>query len=259
VHLAAVLKMVLLGIVQGVTEFLPVSSTGHLTIIQEAVKIEGNRVLFDVFLHIGTLAAILMVFAKDVVALFSSNKRWIPYVVVACLPAAAVGLAAGSAIRSLFHSIAAVGGLLMCNGLVLALGSMAGRRRELSAEVAMKPALVVGVAQSIALLPGISRSGSTICSGLIMGWERRLAVRFSFLLAIPATVGAAVYEAAKCRSVLASGDVLVMALVGVVVSAGVGYVALRILVKAVLGGKLWVFAGYCFAVGAGLLLYGLVT
>ncbi len=254
-----ILKMIILGVVQGATEFLPVSSSGHLTIMQDVLAIKENRILFDVFLHLGTLVAVVLVFGKHVIALFSSNRRWIPYLVVASMPAAVVGLSLGSQIEKAFGSTLVVGGLLIGNSLILAAGGYSARRSVVKTEIGFKGALIVGVAQSAAIFPGISRSGSTVCSGLMMGWERILAVRFSFLLAIPAILGGAVLEALKVRSVLASGDVLVPALMGFVVAAGAGYAALRLFLKAVEKGKLWIFAAYCFLLGMVVVVYKVAT
>jgi len=251
--------MVILGIVQGATEFLPVSSSGHLTIAQEFLGIAENRILFDAFLHIGTLIAIFLVFAKDVAALFSSKKRWIPYLVMASVPAAVMGLSFGSYIRAAFESLFAVGALLVGNSLILTAGGIAQRRRAAASEVDAKGAVAVGIAQSVAILPGISRSGSTVCCALLIGWDRRSAVRFSFLLAIPAIVGATLLEAMKCRSALAASDVWAMAFAGLLVSAAVGYVALRLFLKVVEKGKLWVFSAYCFVLGAAVIVYELVA
>jgi len=249
--------MVILGIVQGATEFLPVSSSGHLTIMQDVLGIEENRVLLDIFLHVGTLIPILIVFRRDVVNLLSANRRWIPYLLVASLPAAGVGFLLSEFIEEAFNSTQAVGFLLVGNSLILTVGSMAARRTRKLWPVGMKGALVVGMAQGVAILPGISRSGSTVCSGLLMGWERKDAVRFSFLLAIPVIIGAAGFEALRCREALGSGDVLGLGVVGLVVSALVGWVALRVFMRAVEGGKIWVFAVYSFIVGAAVTVYKL--
>jgi undecaprenyl-diphosphatase len=257
--LPSILKTVILGIVQGATEFLPVSSSGHLTIAQEILGVTENRILFDVFLHVGTLIAILLVFAKDLLALFSSNRRWIPYLVLASVPAALAGLFLRSYIERAFDSVFIVGGLLVGNSLILAVGSISQRRKAAPSEVETKGALAVGVAQSVAMLPGISRSGSTVSLGLVMGWQQAVAVRFSFLLAVPAIVGAAGLEAMKCRSALATGDFLETALLGVLVSAAAGYAALRLFLRAVEKRKLWLFSGYCFLLGAALIVYKLAT
>jgi undecaprenyl-diphosphatase len=117
----------------------------------------------------------------------------------------------------------------------------------------------VGVAQSVAILPGISRAGSTVCSGLLVGWERKEAVKFSFLLAIPVIIGATGFEVLKSTSALGSGGFVGLALLGLAVSALVGWVALHLFMKAVEGGKLWVFAVYSFLLGAAVTVYRLAA
>lgn len=257
--MGSILKMAILGVVQGATEFLPVSSSGHLTIAQEILHITEDRVLFVVFLHVGTLIAIFLVFGRDVLALFSSKKRWIPYLALASVPAAAVGLSLQPYIEKAFNSPLTVGALLLGNSAILAVGSAAQKRGATSSVVKTTGALVVGVAQSVAILPGISRSGSTVCSGLLVGWDRTVAVRFSFLLAIPAIAGAAAFETIRCRAALAADDALVMALTGVLVSAAVGYAALRLFLRALQKGKLLVFSAYCLALGAATIIYELAA
>lgn len=256
--MASFLKMVVLGIVQGATEFLPVSSSGHLTIAQEFLGISENRILFDVFLHLGTLVAVLLVFRKDVLALLSSKRRWIPYLVVASVPAAAVGVLLESQIERAFHSVLAVGALLVGNSLILGFASRARKKSATIQDVEGKGAVVVGLAQSVAILPGISRSGITVCSGLFMGWDPKLAVRFSFILAIPAILGAAALHITKCQSALSAGDVLAMAFAGLLISAATGYGALRLFIRILEKGRLWIFSVYCFLLGAGVLIYELV-
>jgi undecaprenyl-diphosphatase len=255
----SILKMIILGVVQGATEFLPVSSSGHLTIMQDVLGVKENRILFDVFLHVGTLIAILLVFGKHVIALFSSNRKWIPHLILATIPAAIIAFALRPQIQKAFDSTLLVGILLIGNSLILAAGSASGRRRKEDKDVGTKGALAVGLAQSLAILPGISRSGSTVCCGLLMGWNRGVAVRFSFLLAIPVMIGASLVEAMECRSAMASGDVMAMVFTGLVVAALVGYAALRLFLKAVEKGKLWIFAAYSLLLGVAVVVYELAT
>lgn len=251
--------MIILGVAQGATEFLPVSSSGHLTILQDVLNITENRILFDIFLHLGTLIAICVFFAKDIVALVSSKRKWIPYLILASVPAGLVGFTLRSPIEKVFDSTLLVAALLIGNGFILIVGSKASKRGKGLGQVGVKSSLWVGTAQCLAILPGISRSGTTVCSGLLLGWERRVAVLFSFLLAIPVMIGAAGVEIVRSPSVLQSHDVLVMAITGIMVSALTGYGALRLFLKAVENEKLWLFAVYCFAIGTGVILFKLVS
>jgi undecaprenyl-diphosphatase len=253
-----VLEMIVLGVVQGATEFLPVSSSGHLTIVQELFGIHENRVLFDIFLHAGTLIAIFLVFGKHIVQLFSRNRVWIPYLALATLPAVVVGVMLESQIKRTFESTAVVGAMLIANGFILLGGNAATARLKKSSQVNARRSLLVGAAQALAILPGISRSGSTVCSGLLLGWKREIAVRFSFLLAIPVMLGVCVRELWKSPSTLAADGVGTMALTGLVVAAVVGYAALRLFLKVVEKGKLWIFAAYTFSLGAVILVWQLL-
>lgn len=293
-----ILEMIVLGVVQGATEFLPVSSSGHLTILQEFFGIEENRILTDVCLHVGTLIAILVVFGKHIVELFSRNRMWIFYLALATVPAVAVGLTLESHIEKVFQSTSAVGALLIVNGFILLAGNAATARRSAgvspafsraarasglhslaglgmkvqagtpalqraggdacATQVTAKNSLLVGAAQALAILPGISRSGSTVCCGLLVGWKRDVAVRFSFLLAIPAIVGGSAYKLWEARSVLSIEGTGTLLLTGLVVAGVVGYVALRLFLKVVERGKLWVFAAYCFLLGAAVVVWELL-
>ncbi|MDP2895736.1 MAG: undecaprenyl-diphosphate phosphatase [bacterium] len=270
-----ILEMIVLGVVQGATEFLPVSSSGHLTILQEFFGIEENRILTDVCLHVGTLIAILVVFGKHIVELFSRNRVWIFYLALATVPAVAVGLTLESHIEKVFQSTSSVGALLIVNGFILLAGNAATARRSAGVspafsgrspdegaggdacptQVTAKNSLLVGAAQALAILPGISRSGSTVCCGLLVGWKRDVAVRFSFLLAIPAIVGGSAYKLWEARSVLSIQGTGTLLLTGLVVAGVVGYVALRLFLKVVERGKLWVFAAYAFFLGAATLIW----
>lgn len=253
-----ILEMIVLGVVQGATEFLPVSSSGHLTVFQELFGIQENRVLFDIFLHAGTLIAIFLVFGKYVLQLFSRNRMWIPYLALGTVPAVVVGVALESKIERVFGSTAVVGAMLIANGFILLAGNAAAAGIRRTSRVNAKRSFLVGAAQALAILPGISRSGSTVCSGLLVGWKRDIAVRFSFLLAIPVMLGVCLRELWKSRSTLAADGVGTMALTGLVVAGVTGYVALRLFLKVVEKGKLWVFAVYTFTLGAGILVWQLL-
>lgn len=253
-----ILEMIVLGVVQGATEFLPVSSSGHLTLFQELFEIQRNRVLFDIFLHAGTLIAIFLVFGKHILQLFSRNRGWIPYLALATVPAVVVGVALESQIKRAFDSTTVVGAMLIANGFILLAGNAAAAGLRKTSQVNARRSLLVGAAQAAAILPGISRSGSTVCSGLLLGWKRDIAVRFSFLLAIPVMLGVCVREFWKSRSTLAADGVGTMALTGFVVAGVTGYVALRLFLKVVEKGKLWIFAAYTFTLGSAILVWQLL-
>jgi len=193
-------EALILGIVQGATEFLPVSSSGHLVIAQALMHIRIPGVAFEVAVHVATLLSVLIVYRSRVLALARGALkgereawRYLGLLVVATVPAAAVGLGAGGAIEALFDAPAVAGGALLVTGTLLW-----STRRPLGRNPKGKPgilaALLMGLAQAFAILPGISRSGATVVTGLWLGVEAEEAAAFSFLMAVPAILGAAVLE-----------------------------------------------------------------
>ena len=187
-----VLSGIILGFVQGLTEFLPVSSSGHLVILQS--KIAGFTqpgVLFDVILHLGTTLAVLIYFRREILKL---KFRDYVIIIIGTIPAAFAGVLFGDAIESLFTSIKVVGFALIVTGF---LNLLTDKAAEKGVELSGKRSFLIGIAQSIATIPGISRSGSTIFAGTYLGINREAAARFSFLLSVPAVLGATGLEFIK--------------------------------------------------------------
>ncbi len=195
-----ILQALILGLVQGLTEFIPVSSSGHLVIMHRVLGISTTGLGFDVALHVGTLAALLVYFHKDLInlalALFrkSQQTRLAILLVVATLPAVVAGMLLESAAETTFRSVKLVSvALLLMAFVMFAAEKYSARRRTRTSieRVGFGQAVTMGTAQAVALIPGVSRSGVTITAGLFSGMERVAATRFSFLLAIPITLGAA--------------------------------------------------------------------
>jgi len=243
-------EALILGLVQGLTEFLPVSSSGHLVLSQHLLGIDAPGVGFEVFAHLGTLGAILLHYRRDVLALAGSvlrgrrdgNSRLFLLLVLASVPLALVGIFFAEDVEAVFDSPRAAGVFLMVTGAAL-LGTRLLPRRE--GEPGPRSALVVGAAEALAALPGISRSGATIAAGLAAGVGRERAARFSFLLAIPALVGASALEVARGVPLHSLGPWLT----GAAVAFASGYLALRWLLRVVRRGRLDRFGWYCLAVG----------
>ena len=261
-------QAIVLGIVQGLTEFLPVSSSGHLVLAQHLFGLREPALAFDVSVHVGTLAAVLVFFRHDVAALlravFGFAGRWLArraalaevfqqpdlklawLIIVGSVPTAIIGLAFHEVADRLFSSVHLVGGALMVTAVLL----LATRWSPVNARTVegftTAAAVAIGVIQGVAIIPGISRSGATIALGLLLGLNRDMAARFSFLLSVPAICGAALLAAKD----LAGGNIppATVAL-GTVVSAVVGYSALWMLVYIVRRGRLHLFAPYCALVG----------
>ncbi|MDY6989771.1 MAG: undecaprenyl-diphosphate phosphatase [Thermodesulfobacteriota bacterium] len=262
------LQAILLGIVQGLTEFLPVSSSGHLVLLQSLFGLKEPELFFDVSVHVGTLAAVCIFFFRDLrdiaVAFFSKSTwaagdigrlhqwrqvpemRLLALIFIGSLPTAAIGLAFRPLAAILFSSTRLVGIMLLVTGFLLWFTRT--MKKEGRRELTVWDALCVGVIQGLAILPGISRSGSTIAIGLFKGLDRETAARYSFLLSIPAIVGAMALELIQA-GISGTPPPLGPAVVGACVAGAVGYVALKALIGLVKKGTLYTFAFYCWPLG----------
>ena len=255
-----ILKAILLGLIQGLTEFLPVSSSGHLVIFHKLFDFHQNSLLFDIFLHVGTLVPVVIVFRDEIRTLLTTRRKWLALLATGTVPIVFVGVLLHDHIQSAFETIRWVGPLLLVNAAILfASRPLAGLRQDKQAP-GWRHAVVVGVAQAAAILPGISRSGTTISTGLATGLDRENAARFSFLLAIPAILLALAYKLLK---LFGEGEAVEAGMwgpiaVGTVVAMLVGYAALRVLLAVVRRRGLAHFGWYCLAVGAACLVYHLV-
>jgi undecaprenyl-diphosphatase len=260
-----VIRYLILGMIQGLTEFLPVSSSGHLVLAQRLLGFDPPGVLLEAILHWGTLAAILVVFRADVAAILRSltkrgaieDRKEIGLLVAGTVPIVVLGLLLRTTIDGIFGSAIVVGASFLATGSLLALTAFVRRRVERN-RARFSDAVVVGLAQAASILPGLSRSGATIAVGRFAGMTPRGAARFSFLLAIPALFGAGLlnlWEAVRAGS----GDVAWLGLlVGLASAFVVGVAAIRVLLAVISGGRFWVFSVYCVAVGF-LVLLGVVA
>ncbi len=263
-------QALVLGIVQGLTEFLPISSSGHLVIIQQlfGLQASGEELLgFDLALHFGTLLSVVAVFYKDIGDMIAGCFRvvtrrgvkndagahlaWL--VIVGTIPAVVIALAFADFFRSLFDSAFTAGLMLLVTGAILFVTRFVKRSDRSQKDLRAHDAILVGCAQALAILPGISRSGTTISAGLFRNWDRKLAARFSFLLAVPAILGGIVFELENLSqwSVTALGPLII----GVVAAAISGYIAIHWLLRVVQRGNLSHFAYYCWAVGLAAVLW----
>lgn len=243
-------QAIVLGIVQGLTEWLPISSSGHLVIIQELGGIKVP-LLFDVMLHFGTLLAVCAMFWKDLLKILASivhldfeseYGRLAQFLVVGSIPVALAGALLYDFFASLFTNLTAVGVALLITGIILYSSKFHSESKTLN----YKESFLVGIAQAIAIIPGISRSGFTIATGLLRGIDQREIFRFSFLLSIPAIIGANVFELTK--NPLAGFDRISMT-IGTVTAAVVGYLSLKLLLRLVVNRKFYLFSFYCLALG----------
>lgn len=264
----SILEAILLGLVQGLTEWLPVSSSGHLVLAHEVAGVDPS-VFLDLLLHVGTLAVILVFYRETVVdvlrALASAprahregdtlasvwwedpDRRLGVLVVAGSVPTALVGFTFEETFVAMFSSTLAVGIALLVTGTWLFLSRFAPEHGLVQPGLAA--ALLIGLAQGVAIVPGISRSGATIGAALLLGIAREEAVRFSFLLSVPAILGATVLQADAAALTAARASWLAYAL-GIAVSVAVGYAALWLLVRIVENRGFHRFCWYCWALGA---------
>lgn len=279
------IQSILMGVIQGIAEFLPISSSGHLVLFQTFFgmeNVEANHMLFTVLLHLGTLVSVCIYYWKDVLEMIVEFFRWIRslvkpgerdkgtppparrlvmLIVVATLPLFLI-VPINDWMEKVFSSSVSVSIALLATGCLLFFSDRMARGRKNAKNATVVDALVVGAAQAIGTIPGISRSGITISTGMLRGFDRKFAVRFSFLMSLPAVVGATLLELKKAVTTPNFAEQVVpllpVYLVGVVVSAVVGYFAIRLVKSLSDKGKFGSFAYYCWAVGAVSLVAGIL-
>lgn len=243
------LKMILLSIIQGISEFLPISSSGHLVIAESLLGIQADQTDINIVLHAGTLLSILIFYRKTIFRLLGQDFKVILLLIVGTLPVVVIGLAAKKYAEHYLESSLLAGCMLPITGLILLMIPRIPQKEQSYTEITYKQALIIGFAQAIAILPGISRSGSTIVAGLFTGMSRQSAATFSFLLAIPAIGGATILELAEILSNPHISTPLSLLAVGAIISAIVGLISLWLLVRWLEKGKLHYFAYWCIPLG----------
>ncbi len=263
------IQALLLGILQGATEFLPVSSSGHLVIFPHLLGWSEPGLAFDTLLHLGTLAAVIFYFRRELwqlaVAVWDSLRRrkldtaearlaW--FLVLATIPGALLGFLFEDQVEQLFGMPRTVAIFLLVTAALLAISELLSRRSRGLETLTWRDALMIGLAQAAAILPGLSRSGATIAAGLLLGYRREESTRFSFLLAIPIVLGGGLYQLLKLVMAGFSG-VGSLALVGMLAAALVGYAAISGLLALVRRHALWPFVAYCALLGV-LVLTGIL-
>lgn len=260
---------ILLGLIQGITEWLPVSSSGHLVIFQHFFGMEDN-LLLDLMLHIGTLLVVLFMFRKDIQKIaedllraaklslkkkslkpFNEGHAWLSLmVVVGTIPIGIIGIVFKTQVEAAFSSIKAVSIALIITGVILWQGSTTSSRKR----VTLIDAVIIGIFQAAAIMPGISRSGSTIAAGVMRGIDRNVAARYSFLLFIPAILGATIVQLDEFTPQADYSAIIAGTLVAMITS----YFVIEWLLNIVKKGKLHYFSYYCWTVGIGLLVYSIL-
>ena len=261
-------QALLLGIIQGLTEFLPVSSSGHLVLGKTLLGIPEQGITFEVFVHFGTLLAVVTVFRKDILLLIQTffslfkrsyysesfsnrykndiNLRLLIFIIIATLPAVFIGLLFKEPIENAFNNPHLVCIMLIVTASILSLTYFS---RQTNKPLGLWNTIIMGIAQAFAILPGISRSGSTISAGLFLKVSGNEAARFSFLLAVPAIFGATLLQIGDLVLSGMNTEFILVLLVGTVAAYVSGYLAIETLLGVVRRGKLYWFAPYCFIIG----------
>ena len=262
------LSAILLGLVQGIAEFLPISSSGHLAIAQNLLHLQTEvPEFYDVLLHLGTLLAVFVAYWQDIRDMIGEffrgigdlarrstptpvppARRMIVLIIIATLPLFAV-LPIRGAVQGLGDNMVFIGCALIVTGFLLFASDLMRKGKKTERHATWMDALAVGIGQAVATMPGISRSGMTITAGCFCSFERRFAVRFSFLMSIPAILGANILSIADALDAGVNWAELPMYLVGVVVAAVAGYLCIRLLKMIANKGKFGFFAYYCWGVG----------
>lgn len=265
---------VILGILQGLTEFLPVSSSGHLVLGQIFFGMSESQLVFDISVHVGTLMAVMVVYASDIMAIMKSVFRFllnavtlkpiVPmlkqdstlqmglYILAGTIPTAFIGLALKKFEHILFTSVPLVGVMLLATGTILWVSRRFYLVEDKQTGLEIKQAILIGITQGLAVIPGISRSGSTIAAGMVLGLDRHMAAKFSFLLSIPAILGAQILSVKHMMDNHLVIDSVT--LYATLVSFITGFLALKLLLKLVHSGRFHLFAPYCWLMGALVLL-----
>lgn len=278
------LQAIIMGIIQGATEFLPVSSSGHLALIKAAFGIETETgVLFDVLLHVATLVAICVVFYKDILRLvvefigmckdlahniveffkslsksdypdyvkILSNpyRRFVMLLIISTIPTGIIGILMDDVVEYATGSLLITGISLICTGLILVLSDFLPDKGKRLKEVNYGDAFSIGVAQGIATLPGLSRSGTTITAGILCGFDRKYAAKYSFIMSIPAVLGALILQLTHLGEDNITGSDVGCYIVGMIIAGVVGFFALKLTMKFVMNKFFKYFAFYCMGIG----------
>lgn len=256
------IKAMVLGVLQGLTEFLPISSSGHLVIGSELMNFQEQGVVFDVFVHLGTLLAVVVFFRKELIEMVKAPFSFLLgdrsesvkhffmmdlYVVVATLPAVAVGLFLKDRVESLFGNILVVYFMLAVTGIIMITTRYLPQKDK---PITWRKSFWVGCAQACAIMPGLSRSGSTIFLGMVLGIDREKIAKFSFIMSIPAILGAAVLQIGDIMSNPLEKGAFINIGAGALMAAVSGYLAIKLLLDIIRRNRLQWFGYYCLLISA---------
>lgn len=279
----SILQSILLGVLQGITEFLPVSSSGHLAILKNLLGIDTQGgLLFEALLHLGTLTAIVLAFRRDLLRMLAESARmardvvynakatvhnhreqdairrrrivhnnyrkFVAMVLISSIPTAIIGYTARDLVEIASDTLVVPGVCLILTAGLLLVADVTESGRKIPKDVSYTNAFMIGVVQGLSVLPGLSRSGATITAGLISGFERRFAVKYSFIMAVPAILGAVLLELTRLTGTVSAGQAAIY-LAGAATSGAVGFFCIKKMLVIVRKKQFKGFAAYCLALG----------
>jgi undecaprenyl-diphosphatase len=265
-----VFQSFMFGVIQGLTEFIPVSSTAHLLIGQQLLGIPASDTMFSfmVIVQLGTIVSLVVYFWKDLLKLITAffarpfstlENRLGWYIIIATFPALLAGYLLKSAVEALFKTpLLETSIRMLITAVVLALAEWLGKRNRSLEKMSWLDALIIGLAQVIAVFPGASRSGTTISAGMARGLDRPSAARFAFLMSVPVMLAAGGYQSLDLLKISGLGSFLPLLAVGFVVAAIVGWLAVKWLLGYLNKHSLYIFAAYCAVIGAACLVFALI-
>jgi undecaprenyl-diphosphatase len=254
--MVTLIEVFILAVIQGLTEWLPVSSSGHLVITQKVLGL-NLPLIYSVMLHVGTLIVVLTVFRKDIIDIIKAvvkrdfeteEGKLALFIAVGSVPIAIIGFVFHDIFESLFSNLPAVGLALLITGCVL----FFSEKRIGNKKMGILDSLLIGLAQGVAIIPGISRSGITLATGLLKKIDKTTAFRYSFLLSVPAVIGATVMES---KDLVVGNLDMVPLILGATISMIVGYASLKLVQKIVMSEKFHLFSYYCWTVGIAIILF----
>lgn len=243
---------IILGLVQGLTEFLPISSSAHIIFLQEIFGLKSADLLLNVLVHFATILALCLYFFRDIIALFK-KRRLLLLLIIATIPTVVIALATKTYVEQLFSETIYPAVFIFVTGLILYLSQKYSKEKKNENSFSIIEASIVGIVQGIAILPGISRAGITIATGMFLGWNRAEAAKFSFLLAIPIIFGATLYELMALDNV--TTFINPNYIVSMVCAFFSGLFALWLLLNSVKKSKLHIFSYYCWLIGTVFLIF----
>ncbi|MBL7148309.1 MAG: undecaprenyl-diphosphate phosphatase [Nanoarchaeota archaeon] len=239
--MVSLIQAIILGIIQGITEWFPISSSGHLALIQNIFNLKVP-VVYDILLHLGTALVILIKFRKDILnIILLKEKKLLTFIIIGSIATAIIGFTCRDLFKSFFYNLTIIGIAFLITGILLTLTKNKTTNKNLN----YKSSFLIGLAQGFALIPGISRSGSTISVGILKNINKNQLIKYSFILSLPAVLGAVIFEINNINIT----NNLTPILVGALISLIVGYISLTLVIKIIKKGNFNKFSYYCFIIG----------